>query len=124
MVKDQSDSLERKPATATSWATLSSEQQGIFHMHHSTDRISHIMMFVIPVVEHWLEQEIAQWVQHRDRSNNLLHHEQMFYQGMYYPVCGMVHIKEPLLLIDKSSLCGGSGFPFSLSKWSLTIYAI
>ena len=41
--------------------------------------------------------------------------------GMYYPVCGMVHIKEPLLLIDKSSLCGGSGFPFSLSEWSLTI---
>ena len=42
-------------------------------------------------------------------------------RGMYYPVCGMVHIKEPLLLIDKSSLCGGSGFSFSLSEWSLTI---
>ena len=41
--------------------------------------------------------------------------------GMCYPVCGIVHIKEPLLLIDKSSLCGGSGFPFSLSEWSLTI---
>ena len=41
--------------------------------------------------------------------------------GMCYPVCGMVHIKEPLLLIDKSSLCGGTGFPFSLSEWSLTI---
>ena len=41
--------------------------------------------------------------------------------GMCYPVCGMVHIKEPLLLIDKSSLCGGSRFPFSLSEWSLTI---
>ena len=41
--------------------------------------------------------------------------------GMCYPVCGMVHIKEPLLLIDKSSLCGNSGFPFSLSEWSLTI---
>ena len=27
----------------------------------------------------------------------------------------------PLLLIEKSSLCGGSGFPFSLSEWSLTI---
>ena len=40
---------------------------------------------------------------------------------MYYPVCGMVHIKEPLLLIGKSNLCGGSGFPFSLSEWSLTI---
>ena len=40
---------------------------------------------------------------------------------MCYPACGMVHIKEPLLLIEKSSLCGGSGFPFSLSEWSLTI---
>ena len=36
-------------------------------------------------------------------------------------LCGMVHIKEPLLLIDKISLCGGSGFHFSLSEWSLTI---
>ena len=42
-------------------------------------------------------------------------------RGLCYPVCGMVHIKEPLVLIDKSSLCGGSGFPFSLSEWSLTI---
>ena len=41
--------------------------------------------------------------------------------GMCYPVCGMVHIKEPLLLIGKSSLCGGSRFPLSLSEWSLTI---
>ena len=42
-------------------------------------------------------------------------------RGMCYPVCGMVHLKEPLLLIDKSNLYGGSGFPFSLSEWSLTI---
>ena len=41
--------------------------------------------------------------------------------GMCYPLCGMVHIKEPLLLIGQSSLCGGNGFPFSLSEWSLTI---
>ena len=40
-------------------------------------------------------------------------------RGMCYPVCGMVHIKKTLLLIDKSSLCGGSGFHFSLSEWSL-----
>ena len=26
---------------------------------------------------------------------------------MCYPVCGMVHIKEPLLRIEKSSPCGG-----------------
>ena len=41
--------------------------------------------------------------------------------GMCYPVCGMMHIKEPLLPIGKSSLCGGSGFPFLLSEWSFTI---
>ena len=42
-------------------------------------------------------------------------------RGMCYPVCGMVHIKEPLLLIEKSSPCCGSGFPLSLSEWSFTI---
>ena len=31
-------------------------------------------------------------------------------------VGGMVHIKEPLLLIGKSSPCGGSGFPLTLSE--------
>ena len=41
--------------------------------------------------------------------------------GMCYPICGMMHIEEPLLLIGKSSLCGGSGFPLSLSECSFTI---
>ena len=41
--------------------------------------------------------------------------------GICYPVCGMMHIKEPLLLIGKSSPCGGSGFPLSLSEWFSTI---
>ena len=41
--------------------------------------------------------------------------------GMCYPVYGMVHIKEPLLLIGNSRPCSGSGFPLSLSEWSLTI---
>ena len=31
-------------------------------MHHPTDRIVHTTAFVTPVVEHWLEREIAQWV--------------------------------------------------------------
>ena len=42
-------------------------------------------------------------------------------RGKCYPVCGMVHIKEPLLLIVNSSPCGGSGFPISLSEWFFTI---
>ena len=29
-------------------------------MHHPTDRIAHTTAFVTPVVEHWLEREIAQ----------------------------------------------------------------
>ena len=28
-------------------------------MHHPTDRITHTTAFVTPVVEHWLEREIA-----------------------------------------------------------------
>ena len=42
-------------------------------------------------------------------------------RSMYYPVCGMMHIKEPLLLIRKSSPCGGSRFPLSLYVWFFTI---
>ena len=30
-------------------------------MDHTTDRIAQSTAFVTPVVEHWLEREIAQW---------------------------------------------------------------
>ena len=44
-------------------------------MHHSTDRIAHTMAFVTPVVEHWLEREIAQWVHlMNDRSDERSYH--------------------------------------------------
>ena len=33
-------------------------------MHHPTERIAHTTAFGTPVVEHWLEREIAQWVHH------------------------------------------------------------
>ena len=33
-------------------------------MHHPTARIVHTMAIVTPVVEHWLERTIAQWVHH------------------------------------------------------------
>ena len=42
-------------------------------------------------------------------------------RGMCYHVYGMVHIKEPLLIIGKSSPCGGNGFPLLLSEGSFTI---
>ena len=40
-------------------------------MHHPTDRITHTTAFVTPVVEHWMEREIAQWVHPmKDRSGD------------------------------------------------------
>ena len=49
-------------------------------MHHPTYRITHTMAFVTPVVEHWLEQEIAQWVHPmKDRSDYPSHNERMLY---------------------------------------------
>ena len=42
--------------------------------------------------------------------------------GMCYPVSGMMHIKEAVLLIRKSSLCGSSGFFLLLSEWSSLPY--
>ena len=46
--------------------------------------------------------------------------------GMRYHICGRMHVKETLLLIERSSPCSGgsSGFPLSLSdssEWSVTI---
>ena len=43
---------------------VSDWQQGFFYMYHPTDRIAHTMAFVTPVVKYWLEQELAQWVNH------------------------------------------------------------
>ena len=46
-------------------------QQGFFYKHHPTDRIAHTTAFVTPVVEHWPEREIAQWVHPmKDRSDD------------------------------------------------------
>ena len=45
-------------------------------MHHPTDRMTHTTAFVTPVVEHWLQREIAQWVHPmKDRSDDPSHHE-------------------------------------------------
>ena len=49
-----------------------------------TDRIAHTTVFVIPVVEHWLEREIAQWIHPmKDRSDDLSHHERTLLPQSY-----------------------------------------
>ena len=53
-------------------------------MHHPTGRITHITAFVTPVVEHWLEREIAQWVHPmKDRSDDPSHHERTLLTRSY-----------------------------------------
>ena len=53
-------------------------------MHHPTDRIAHTTAFVTPVVDHWLEREIAQWVHPtKDRSDDSLHHERTLLSRSY-----------------------------------------
>ena len=38
-------------------------------MHHPTDRMTHTTAFVKPVVDHWLEREIAQWPDRRNTAH-------------------------------------------------------
>ena len=58
MVKDHSDS-KRKPTAATIWAIFLLAAKDFLN-DHPTDMLVYSMDFVTPVVEHWLEQEIAQ----------------------------------------------------------------
>ena len=63
-------------------------------MHHPTDRIAHTTAFVTPVVEHWLEREIAQWVHPvKYRSDDPSHNERTLLPRSY--------ISLPLELMHK-----------------------
>ena len=65
MVKDHSDSERGNPLLPI-------------------DRIVHTTAFVTPVVEHWLEREIAQWVHPmKDRSDDPSHHERTLLPRSY-----------------------------------------
>ena len=69
-------------------------------MHHPTDRIAHTMVFVTPVVEHWLEQEIAQWVHPiKDRSDYLSNHEQTLYHKREEHILFNDHLNTFYLLL-------------------------
>ena len=56
MVKDHTDSERENPLPPH---RLLFYMQVFFYMHHPTDRKAHITAFVTPVVEHWLEREMA-----------------------------------------------------------------
>ena len=78
MVMDHSDSEKGNPLPPH--GLLLSINSKLFYMHHPTDRITHTTVFVTPVVEHWLERELAQWVHPmKDRSDDPSLHERMLY---------------------------------------------
>ena len=53
-------------------------------MHDPTDRMTHTTAFVTPVVDHWLEREIGQWVHPmKDRSDDPSHHERTLLPRSY-----------------------------------------
>ena len=63
MVKVHSDSKRGNPLPPH--RLLFPIAAGLFYMHRPTDRIAHTTALVTPVVEHWLEQKIVQWVHHK-----------------------------------------------------------
>ena len=78
-------------------------------MHHPTDRIAYTTAFATPFVVHWLEREMVRAFAYcaMDRRMDALSYFSSLPvlndwcnkgRGMCYPVCGMMHIKEPLLL--------------------------
>ena len=76
MVKDHSDNEKGNPLPPHRLLfTINSKGSFICTI---PDRIAHTTAFVTPVVEHWLEREIAQWVHPmKDRYNDPSHHVTM-----------------------------------------------
>ena len=69
MVKDHSDSERGNPLLPHGLLFLINSK-GSF-ICTIPDRIAHTTAFATPVVEHWLEREIAQWVHpKKDRSDD------------------------------------------------------
>ena len=73
MVKDHSDSEKENPLPPHRLLfPISSKGSFLCTIPQTT----HTTAFVTPVVEHWLEREIAQWVHPmKDRSDDPSHHE-------------------------------------------------
>ena len=82
MVKNHSDS-ERGNLLPPHGLLFPISSKGYF-TRTILDRIAHTTAFVTPVVEHWLEREIAQWVHPmKDRSDDPSHDERTLLPRSY-----------------------------------------
>ena len=88
-------------------------------MHHPTDRIAHTAAFVTPVVDHWLEREIAQWVlPTKDRSDEPSHHERTLLPRSYISLPSFLkHQDQDSSVRDRGGGEGGEqvGVPHELA---------
>ena len=83
-------------------------------MHHPTDKIAHTTAFVTPVVEHWLEREIAQWVHPmKDRSDDPSHHGCLRCICMHVHACTHMQVILCVRMYD-SGICSKDD---GLNKW-------
>ena len=85
-------------------------------MHHPTDRIIHTTAFGTPVVEHWLEREIAQWVHPmKDRSDDPSYHERTILPRSYISLIRGIRAK---LVYDEIKVNGRPNEPPPLVQQS------
>ena len=115
MVKDHLDSERGNPLPPHGLLfPISSKSSFIFYMHHPTDRTIHTTTFVTPVVEHWLEREIAQWVHPmKDRSNDPLSYSLIswglaVFSSCFNKMCVLPLLCPGRLLVTCSNLYQGS----------------
>ena len=97
-------------------------------MHHPTDRIIYTTAFVTPVMEHWLEREIAQWVHSmKDQSDDPSHHERTLLPQSYISLPDIrfllfiyyqnkCHVKLTFVLFGKKT-CVSNDLSNSTSKF-------
>ena len=109
MVKDHSDSEKGNPLPPHR-LLFPINSKGFFYMHHPTDRIAHTTAFVTPVVEHWLEREISQWVHPmKGRSDDPSHHERTLLPRSYISLLtvggALAHNKRVKLGLGGSCCC-------------------
>ena len=85
MVKDHFDSEKGNPLPPHRLLfPINSKGSFIYTIPHTT-------AFVTPVVEHWLEREIAQWVHPmKDRSDDRSHHERTLLPRTYISLPNLI----------------------------------
>ena len=105
MVEDHSDSEKENPLPPHG-LLFPINSKVFFNMLNPIDRITHTTAFVTPVVRHWLEREIAQWVHPmKNRSDDPSHHERTLLPRSYISLPSLLKKDMPgTLLIFQDSV--------------------